>query len=196
VIEFLLCVPGLALSFQPGNSNRVQFRIPPPNEEIRTVPRVRYTVTDSDGTTSFIGPGHAIKMMVAACAREPNSLRDLLERVRTYDDKFVTDVLNGLSVFDEHNMSGSTDAIEAQIAETAPDELPPFRVFNEMTRAASSHPAQAGLIIFNLAARRIVQVQNSYWEIQRTDRGRIRERGKPTKSLYHYRLPGEWSLVP
>jgi hypothetical protein len=160
------------------------------------VSRVRYTVTDDDGTTSFVGPGHAIKMMVAACAREPGSLREMLERVRVYDEEFVTDVLNGLSVFDEHNMSGTTDAIEAQIAESAPDELPPFRVLNETTRAASSHPAQAGLIIFNLAARRIVQVQNSYWEIQRTDRGRIRERGEPTRSLYHYRLPREWALVP
>ena len=196
MIEFFLCSHFQAHALQSGDSLLRNTRIPPEYEEITTVSRIRYTVTDADGTTSFVGPGHAIKMMVAACAREPNSLRDMLESVRTYDDKFVTDVLNGLSVFDEHNMSGSTEAIEAQIAEISPDELPPFRVFNETTRAASSHPAQAGLIIFNLAARRIVQVQNSYWEIQRTDRGRIRERGKPTKSLYHYRLPREWALVP
>lgn len=158
--------------------------------------RIRYTVTDEHGTTSFIGPGHAIKMMVAACTREPQNVRELLESVRKYDAKFATDVLNGLSVFDEHNIKGETASIETQIAESAPDDLPPFRVFNEATRAASSQPAQAGLIIFNLVARRIVQVQNSYWEIQRIDRGRIRESGKPTRSLYHYRLPQEWALVP
>jgi hypothetical protein len=169
--------------------------IPKP-EENSIVSRVRYTITDSEGTTSFVGPGHAIKMLVAACAKEPSSLREMLDRVRTFDDKLVTDILSGLAVFDEHNMRGVTGAIDSQIAENVPDELPPFRVFNETTRAASSHPAQAGLIIFNLAARRIVQVQNSYWEIQRTDRGRIRERGKPTRSLYHYRLPSEWALVP
>lgn len=158
--------------------------------------RIRYTVTDEHGTTSFIGPGHAIKMLVAACTREPQDVRELLESVRKYDAKFATDVLNGLSVFDEHNIKGETASIETQIAETAPDDLPPFRVFNETTRAASSQPAQAGLIIFNLVARRIVQVQNSYWEIQRIDRGRIRESGKPTRSLYHYRLPQDWALVP
>lgn len=158
--------------------------------------RIRYTVTDDQGTTSFIGPGHAIKMFVAACAKEPSTLKEMLESVRRYDAAFVSDVLRGLSVFDEHNLAGETMSIEAQIEDTDPDELPPFRVFNEATRAASSHPAQAGLIIFNLAARRIVQVQNSYGEIQRSDRGRIRESGEPTKALYHYRLPSEWALVP
>lgn len=158
--------------------------------------RIRYTVTDGQGTASFVGPGHAIKMMVAACSREPETLRELLEHVRKYDAKFVSDVLNGLSVFDEHNVQDDTGNIESRIAESSPDELPPFRVFNETTRAASSQPAQAGLIIFNLTARRIVQVQNSYEEIQRSDRGRIRKSGEPTRSLYHYKLPQEWALVP
>lgn len=157
---------------------------------------VRYTVTDEDGTTSFVGPGHAIKMLVAACAREPRTLREMLENLKRYDEEFADSVQRGLSVFDEHNLKGHTTAIESQIEQVEPDNLPPFRVYNETTRAASSHPAQAGLIIFNLAARRIVQVQNSYWEIQRTDRGRIRASGKPTRALYHYRLPSEWALVP
>ena len=157
---------------------------------------IRYTVTDELGTTSFVGPGHAIKMLVAACAREPKSLREMMEYARRYDAEFVSNVLRGLSVFDEHNVAENTQAIESQISHTDPDSLPPFRVYNETTRAASSQPAQAGLIIFNLTARRIVQVQNSYWEIQRHDRGRVRESGKPTRTLYHYRLPHEWALVP
>lgn len=168
----------------------------PFEEEPSTVSLIRYTVTDGQGTASFVGPGHAIKMFVAACAKEPRTLRELLDYVRRYDAHFAEDVLRGLSVFDEHNVAGETNAIERQIARKSPDELPPFRVYNETTRATSSQPAQAGLIIFNLAARRIVQVQNSYWEIQRNDRGRVRESGKPTRTLYHYRLPREWALVP
>lgn len=158
--------------------------------------RIRYTVTDGESTTTFVGPGHVLKMMVAACAREPESLRDLLAHVERYDSIFVESVLNGLSVFDEHNVKGNTDAIERQIAERESDDLPPFRVYNEATRAASTQPAQAGLIVFNLNARRIVQVQNSYAEILRVDRGRKWQNGEPTQSLYHYRLPGEWALVP
>lgn len=157
---------------------------------------IRYTVTEETGTTSFVGPGHAIKMLVAACAKEPKTLRELLEHVRRYDAEFVCSVMRGLSVFDEHNVSDNTLVIERQIAQRPSDSLPPFRVYNETTRAASSQPAQAGLIIFNLSARRIVQVQNSYSEIQRNDRGRVRESGKPTRTLYHYRLPSEWALVP
>lgn len=158
--------------------------------------RIRYTVTDDQGTTSFVGPGHVMKMMVAACVHEPQTLRGMLEHVRKYDDRFVRDVLNGLSVFDEHNIIGDSAQIEEQIDRTSSDELPPFRVFNETTRAASSQPAQSGLIIFNLPARRIVQVQNSYSEILRKDRGRIRSSGRPTRTLYHYRLPQDWALVP
>lgn len=157
---------------------------------------IRYTVTDDNGTASFVGPGHAIKMLVAACAKEPKNLREMLDYVRRYDADFVDGVTRGLSVFDEHNVAEDTHAIELQISQTDPDDLPPFRVYNEATRASSSRPAQAGLIIFNLKARRIVQVQNSYWEIQRSDRGRVRELGKPTRTLYHYRLPREWALVP
>lgn len=157
---------------------------------------VRYTVTDGNNTASFVGPGHLMKMLVASCAKEPSTVREMLENLRRYDADFARDVLGGLSVFDEHNIEGETNAIDRQIEGTEPDNLPPFRVYNEATRAASSQPAQAGLIIFNLAERRIVQVQNSYWEIQRRDRGRIRRSGEPTPVLYHYNLPTHWALVP
>ncbi len=158
--------------------------------------RIRYTVTDDAGTASFIGPGHVLKMLVAACAKGPKSLREMLEHVRRYDAEFVDNVMHGLAVFDEHNVAGNTQAIDRLISRTDGDDLPPFRVYGETARAASSQPVQAGLIIFNLTARRIVQVQNSYSEIQRNDRGRIRESGRPTRALYHYRLPREWALVP
>ena len=157
---------------------------------------IRFTVADRDGTTSFVGPGHAIKMLVAACAKGPDTVRDLLEHTRRYDDQFATDVLNGLSVFDEHNVPDNTSAIEKVFADSRPGDWPPFRVFNDVTRRASTQPAQVGLIVINLTEKRIVQVQNSYSEIQRRDRGRIRSSGRPTRTLYHYQLPSEWALVP
>lgn len=157
---------------------------------------MRFTVTDPEGTTSFVGPGHAIKMLVAGCARGATTLRELLDYTKRYDEDFVVSVMNGLSTFDEHNVETDTSEIERQISLKPADELPPFRVYNETTRAVSSQPAQAGLIIFNLAARRIVQVQNSYEEIRRHGRGRIRRSGEPIRILYHYELPADWSLVP
>jgi hypothetical protein len=57
-------------------------------------------------------------------------------------------------------------------------------------------PVKVGLIIFNLRAKRIVQVQNSYGVLHRSDRGRYFENGQPTDRLYFYRLPSDWSLVP
>lgn len=157
---------------------------------------IRFTVADKDGTTSFVGPGHAIKMFVAACANEPSTVRDLLDLTRRYDDQFATDVLNGLSVFDEHNVRENTSSIEEIFTQTSASEWPPFRVFNDATRRASTHPGRAGLIVINLNEKRIVQVQNSYSEILRQDRGRIRAQGRPTRTIYHYRLPTDWALVP
>ena len=40
-----------------------------------------------------------------------------------------------------------------------------FRVLSDATREASLRPAHAGVIVFNLIARRIVQVQNAYVDI-------------------------------
>lgn len=157
---------------------------------------IRFTVTDGDTMTSFSGPGHAIKMLVAACAKGPSTVRELLEHTRPYDEHFATDILNGLSVFDEHNIHDNTVAIEQQLEREEPDQWPPFRVYNDATRRACTQPGRAGLIVINLAAKRIIQVQNSYAEIQRQDRGRIRSGGIPTRTLYHYKLPREWALLP
>ena len=157
---------------------------------------IRFTVADRDGTTSFVGPGHAIKMLVAACAKGPETVGELLDHTRRYDDQFANQVLNGLSVFDEHNIRDNTSSIETLLAEHPPGDWPPFRVFNDTTRRASTQPGRAGLIVINLNEKRIVQVQNSYSEIQRRDRGRIRSSGRPTRTLYHYDLPKDWALVP
>jgi len=161
---------------------------------VRTL--IRFTVTDGNTTTSFAGPGHAIKMLVAACAKGPQTVRELLEATRRYDEHFATDVLNGLAVFDEHNVHDNFAAIEHKLQQQQPDEWPPFRVYNDTTRRACTQPGRAGLIVINLATKRIIQVQNSYAEIQRQDRGRIRSAGKPTRMLYHYDLPQDWALLP
>lgn len=157
---------------------------------------VRFTVAGEDGTTSFMGPAHAIKMLTAACAHGPRTARELLEVVRQFDADFVQSVRTGLDKFDEHNTRNDTSTIDQQIAEKSAGELPPFRVLGEKTHRASTQPGRVGLIVFNLKERRIIQVQNSYAEIQREDRGRIRRSGQPVRALYHYRLPGEWALVP
>jgi hypothetical protein len=157
---------------------------------------IRFTVIDRDGTTSFIGPCHAIKMLVAACSRLPKTVNELLEFTRPYDSAFVTDVVSGLNVFDEHNTSDDSHSFRAAIAQSPATSLPPFRVFDEAARVASLEPVKSGLIVFNLMARRIIQVQNSYEDISREGRGRVRQDGQPTRLLYRYRLPEEWSIVP
>ena len=123
-------------------------------------------------------------------------MAELLEFARRYDDQFPNAILNGLAVFDEHNLRGNTSQIESIMANESPLDWPPFRVYNDATRRASTQPGRTGLIVFNLGSKRIVQVQNSYSEIQRKDRGRIRAGGHPTRVLYFYDLPFEWSIVP
>ena len=157
---------------------------------------IRFTVIDRGGATSFVGPCHAIKMLVAACSRHPETTAQLLEFTRPYDADFISLVRGGLAVFDEHTVPHNPAAFRALLATTSSRDLPPFRVLDERMRRASLEPAGAGLIIINLAARRIIQIQNSYAEVLRADRGRIRQNGKPTRALYHYQLPAEWLIVP
>lgn len=157
---------------------------------------IRFTVIDDAGTFSFVGPCHGIKMLVAACSRYPQTGRQLLDFARRYDTDLVDQVQSGLAVFDEHNTRENSVAFHTASEGVAPSALPPFRVLDEYGRRLSLAPVGTGLILFNLSARRIIQVQNSYAEVLRTDRGRIRENGHPTRTLYHYTLPDEWSIVP
>lgn len=74
--------------------------------------------------------------------------------------------------------------------------LPVLRVVDEVTRQQSLEPVLTGLVIFNLLAKRIIQVQNTLGVLQRSDRGRYFENGEPTDRLYFYRLPSDWTMVP
>ncbi|HEX5497673.1 MAG TPA: hypothetical protein VFX03_00540, partial [Thermomicrobiales bacterium] len=71
-----------------------------------------------------------------------------------------------------------------------------FRVTDEATQHRSLEPARYGLVVFNLPARRIVQVQNSYHDLLCADRGRLRRDGRPVRAYYRYALPDDWSIVP
>lgn len=157
---------------------------------------MRLTMVDAAGSVSFVGPAHGAKVLTAACSRGPASLDDLLAIARPFDAEMIDGVIDGLVLFDQHNGQGNYTAVHDMLAALSPRDMPPFRVVDEQTRAASLAPVSTGLIIFNLKAQRIVQVQNSYSSLLRRDRGRIRASGHPTRHLYRYELPSEWSLVP
>jgi len=69
-------------------------------------------------------------------------------------------------------------------------------VVDDLTRETSLQPVKAGAIIFNLRAKRIVQIVNVYWEIQRSGRACVFDGHHLTNAVYKYRLPEEWALVP
>ncbi len=158
--------------------------------------KARITIAGPESTVSFLGPGHAIKMFVAACSHEVTSIPAMLAYVAQLDQQLVTTVRNGLSRFDEHNVEDDTRAFRSIMSRTPHDRLPPFRVFDPDLRNASLDPAGLGLILFNLRSKRIVQVQNSYGEINRSDRGRVWVSGEPVRRLYRYELSPEWALLP
>jgi hypothetical protein len=85
---------------------------------------------------------------------------------------------------------------QRQLRGVALSRHPVLRVLDDETRRESLEPVKIGLVIFNLPAKRIIQVQNSYGVLKRSDRGRYFEHGQPTDRLYFYRLPSDWSLLP
>ena len=162
----------------------------------KQVTNFRLNVIDPVGTVSFISPAHGAKILTAACSKNPPTLAELFALARPYDTDLIDALLNGLAYFDEHNGPGNYQAIHATLADDRANTLSPFRVVDELTRRASMVPVDGGLVLYNLTAQRIVQVQNSYCNLLRRDRGRIRASGRPTRHLYRYELPGEWQLVP
>ncbi len=157
---------------------------------------MRFTVVDRDGVVSFVADCDALPAIVAGCAHNPRSLGELLEAIHPFNRRLREYVTAGLAVFDEHNSVSNPSTIHAALDYCQPFELPVFRVLDERTRQASLQPVKAGVIIFNLIDRRIVQIVNSYAEIQRKGRVRVHDGHGPTNQVLRYELPADWRLVP
>ncbi|HYI25022.1 MAG TPA: hypothetical protein VD767_06385 [Thermomicrobiales bacterium] len=156
----------------------------------------RFNITDGAATVSFVGPAHGLKVLAAACAKSPTTISDLFDDARRYDPEWIDEVRIGLMVFDEHNTGELSPGYEAIVAEPNDSDHRAFRVIDTVTRARSNQPARLGLVVVNLKEHRIIQVQNSYAELARKGRGRIRSNGTPTRTYFHYELPELWSIVP
>ncbi len=157
---------------------------------------MRYTVIDGRGTVSFIGPCDTLVALVAGCARDPRNLEELLTVADEYASGLKERVLCSLAVFDEQNTADRLDSVHKALEVCRSHELPTFRVLDDRTREASLTPAHAGVVLFNLRAKRIVQIQNSYAEIKRKDRAKAAKPATPERRVIKYELPAYWSLVP
>lgn len=156
---------------------------------------MRYTIVDERGAVSFTAGCESLDALVAACADNPRSVEELLALAGRYDPQLEEYVTCGLAIFGEHNADGNWDSIHAALKYCRPHELPVFRVVDAETRRASLQPVKAGIVIFNLRARRIVQVQNAYAEIRRRGRVVVQDAaGEPR--IYRYELPANWVIVP
>ena len=181
---------------------------------------MRFTIIDSAGTVSFVAAYNALKALVAAVSKqpEPQDVAGILENANRYDNSLQNLVLDGLALFNEHNVvrpagPGSSAFITAKATSADPtplddrpnpdlsalpraDEARVFRVVDAATRDASLQPVGTGLVIINLPAKRIIQVQNTFGFLKREDRGRFFVDGQPSSRLYWYRLPKAWSMLP
>ncbi len=157
---------------------------------------MRFTVIDARGTVSFVAPCDALMPLVAGCARDPQTLEALLALADQYASGISEKVLCSLAIFDEQNTAESFESVHRALDLCRPDELPAFRVLDDRTREASLTPVHAGVVVFNLPAKRIVQIQNSYAEIKRRDRARAARPATPERRVIQYELPAYWSLVP
>ncbi len=157
---------------------------------------LRLTVIDPAGTASFVAHASAALALTAACSANPTTLDDLLTASQRYDRGLRAMVLRGLTIFDEHNLPDELDAIHRQIAELPPRELPPFRVYDAITLEASLRPVRAGVVLFNLPAQRIVQIENTYEPLTRAGEVNFHNGKFLSIRLVPYELPPTWSIVP
>jgi hypothetical protein len=157
---------------------------------------LRCTVIDERGGVSFIAHGDVLPALVKACAVGPRTLEQLLDGTVSYYAGLREQVLNGLAIFDERNVDGHYESIHKALDFCAPHEQPVFRVVDERTREASLCPVKAGAVVFNLRAKRIIQIQNTYREIRRRGASRVFDGTRMTSQVFSYQLPGEWAIVP
>lgn len=157
---------------------------------------MRFTVIDREGTVSFVAHTSAALALTAACGANPTTLGDLLDATRKFDRSLHDQVSNGLAVFDEHNLPGNTSAIHQQLSTMAPRETPVFRVLDELTREVSLRPVRAGVILFNLVRKRIIQIVNTDEHLNRVGEVNYHNGRFLSRRVFEYELPAEWSIVP
>jgi hypothetical protein len=157
---------------------------------------MRFTIVDHGGTISFVGDGFLMLPLVAACASNPRSLAEMLARVDQIDRRLRDRILAGLAVFDEHNVENNYDAIRRELEASKNAEEPVFRVVDDVTRERSLEPTRTGLIIFNLKDRRIVQVINQFYAVERRGEVHLHNGARYSRRTVSYKLPESWSIVP
>ena len=126
---------------------------------------MRFTIVDGSGVVSFVFDASAMNSLLKACAEANHTLTSFLDALARHAPKIREHVDCGLAVFDEHNSPSNAASIHDAIQHFPSEEWPVFRVVDEVTREASLRPTRTGVIVFNLAERRIVQIQNNYAEI-------------------------------
>ena len=157
---------------------------------------MRFTVVEADQTISFVAPPTALAILVACCARDPQSIDALLTTVECEDRQLVAYVRSGLAVFDEHNAYGEYEHIHTSLRADPRLFQPVFRVVDDTTRAASLQPYQWGVVVFNITKKRIIQVQNTYAEVRREGHIPTFPEESADGRQRVYRLPAQWRIVP
>ncbi|HEY8687024.1 MAG TPA: hypothetical protein VIO57_15595 [Chloroflexota bacterium] len=157
---------------------------------------MRFTIVDPTGTISFVGDGFLMLPLVAACATNPETLPALLVRVDDIDRRLRNRIMNGLAIFDEHNVEGNYTSIHSQLESPRETPEPVFRVVDDLTRQRSLEPTRTGLIIFNLKDHRIVQVLNHFYAVERAGEVHLHTGSRYSRRTVTYELPDSWSIVP
>jgi hypothetical protein len=159
-------------------------------------PQIRITIIDPTTTISFGAPGYLAKMAAAACGHNPSTVDQVLGTLATLDPDTALIVRNGLARFDEFVVKDDEASVDQWLVENDPKGGTPFRLVDPRLREATLTPLELGTVMLNLPDKRIVQLENRYGALQRTDLGRMRRDGHPIGQLYRYELSDEWSLLP
>lgn len=157
---------------------------------------MRFTIVDLNGTVSFVGDGFLMLPLVAACAGNPSTLAELLQQADRIDRRLRFELQRGLAIFDEHNIEGDYRSIHRTLAESSVDTEPVFRVVDDITRQRSLQPTHTGLILFNLKDRRIVQMLNHFYAVERSGEVHLHNGERYSRRTVSYQLPESWSIVP
>ena len=84
---------------------------------------LRCTVIDHRGGVSFLAHADALPALVNACGFYPQTLEDFLDLTAPFYASLREYVMDGLAIFDEHNLAGNWEPIHAAIIEAPIDAV-------------------------------------------------------------------------
>lgn len=152
------------------------------------MPDIRVTVIDRKRGISLVVERNILDIFIFICSKDPRSVQDFLLMLDIMKPGFGQEISAKASKFSSLDPMKRAEAL---IRDEGGDHIP-FEIVDEASELHSRRPVGDGLVLINIAEKRIEALENKGDPICRV--GAVELRTRSGSEIRSYRLPPIWKL--